>query len=370
MKLTLLAENINKKLPFISHAVSSRSQLTSLLNFLIIAKEKELYISATDLEIGIIGKIPANVTEEGEVTVPARTLLELLGNLSSGKVDIYTEKESLFIETAKTKMQLQTQTTKDFPALYEKKGEELMQIEKEWLEKELKKVVFAASQDASRPALSGVLIGEDGEKNVIVATDGYRLSLKTLAGKVKKKKEEDATSIIVPARILRELMSLKEDGNIGVFVSAENNQVIFSQGDVEIVGRLIEAKFPEYGKIIPADFSIKTTFSRAEMHSAVKTCWVFARETSGIIKLSVGKNKITVSSSTPSVGHGSVEVEARVEGEENEIAFNGRYLLELFSSLDEEEVVFEMTGPLNAGVFKIAGDNSFLHLIMPIRVQE
>ena len=106
------------------------------------------------------------------------------------------------------------------------------------------------------------------------------------------------------------------------------------------------------------------------MQSALKTCWVFAREKSGIIKLAVGKNKITVSSSTPSVGHGSVEVEAKVEGEENEIAFNGRYLLELFSNLDEEEVVFEMTGPLNAGVFKIAGDNSFLHLIMPIRVQE
>lgn len=370
MKITLLAENINKKLPFISHAVSSRSQLTSLLNFLIVAKEKELYISATDLEIGIVGKIPGSIEEEGEVAVPARTLLELLGNIPSGKVEIYTEKETLFIETPKTKMQLQTQTTKDFPVLYEKKGEELMKLEKEWLEKELKKIVFAASQDVSRPALSGVLIGEDGENNVIVATDGYRLSLKTLTGKVKKKKESSDNPIIVPARILKELMSLKEEGSVGVFVSPESNQVVFSQGDTEIVGRLIEAKFPEYGKIIPADFSIRATFNRAEMNSAAKTCWVFARETSGIIKLAIGKNKITVSSSTPSVGHGSVEVEAKIEGEENEIAFNGRYLLELLSNLDEEEIVFEMNGPLNAGVFKIAGDNSFLHLIMPIRVQE
>lgn len=370
MKISLLAENINKKLPFISHAVSNRSQLTSLLNFLIIAKNKELHISATDLEIGITGKIPANIEEEGETTVPARTLLELLGNISNGKINIYLDKETLFLETPKTKMELQTQTTKDFPTLYGKKGEELMQIEKEWLEKELKKITFAASQDTNRPALSGVLIEEEGMGNIMVATDGYRLSLVKLDGKLKRKKEDVEASIIVPSRILKELMSLKEDGNVKVFVSAENNQVVFSQGDMEIVGRLIEAKFPEYGKIIPADFSTKTTFNRAEMNSAVKTCWVFARETSGIIKLAVGKNKITVSSSTPSVGHGSVEVEAKVEGEENEIAFNGRYLLELFSNLDEDEVVFEMTGPLNAGVFKIAGDNSFLHLIMPIRVQE
>ncbi len=369
MKLSLLSENINKKLPFISHAVSSRSQLTSLLNFLIIAKEKELYISATDLEIGIIGKIPANIEEEGEITVPARTLLELLGNIPSGKIEIYTKDESVFIETPKTKMQLQTQSVKDFPQLYEKKGAEVMRFDKKWLDKELKKVVFAASLDSSRPALSGVLIGERGKDRVIVATDGYRLSFKTLSGRVGKG-EGESEPVIVPSRILRELMSLKEEGEIRVFISAENNQVIFSQGDTEIVGRLIEAKFPEYEKIIPSDFSIKATFSRAEMQSAAKTCWVFARETSGIIKLAIGKEKITVSSSTPSVGHGSVEVEAKVEGEENEIAFNGRYLIELLSNLDEEDIVFEMTGPLNAGVFKIAGDNSFLHLIMPIRVQE
>ena len=369
MKFSLLSENVNKKLSFISHAVSSRSQLTALLNFLVIAKGKELSVRATDLEIGIIGKIPANIEEEGEVTVPARTLLELLGNIPSGKVDIYTKDTTLHLETPKTKMQLQTQPTNDFPVLYEEKGEEVMQIEKEVFEKELKKIVFAASLDSSRPALSGVLVGKKGVDRVIVATDGYRLSFKKISA-VKKKLENLEKPIIVPSRILRELISLKEEGSIGVFVSPQSNQVIFTQGDMEIVGRLIEAEFPGYEKIIPSDFSVKATFNRQEMYSAVKTCWVFARETSGIIKMAIGKNKITASSSTPSVGHGSVEVEAVVEGEENEIAFNGRYLLELLSNIDDEDMVFEMSGPLNAGVFKIAGDNSFLHLIMPIRVQE
>ncbi len=367
MKLSFLSENINKKLPFISHAVSSRSQLTSLLNFLIVAKNKELLISTTDLEIGIMGKIPASIEEDGEVCVPAKTLLELLGNIPSGKVELYTKEDSVFIETPKTKMQLQTQSTKDFPVLYEKKGEEILQLEKQWLEKELKKVVFAASIDSSRPALSGVLIGENGGEKVIVATDGYRLSLKKLSSSKTKLLEKP---IIIPSRILKELISLKEEGETRVFVSAENNQVVFSQGDTEIIGRLIEAEFPTYEKIIPSDFAIRATFNRQEMSNAIKSCWVFARETSGIIKMEIGKNKITVSSSTPSIGHGSVEVEAKIEGEENEIAFNGRYLLELFANVDEEDMVFEMTGPLNAGVFKIANDNSFLHLIMPIRVQE
>ncbi|MBI2195938.1 MAG: DNA polymerase III subunit beta [Candidatus Levybacteria bacterium] len=370
MKFSLLSENINKKLPFISHAVSNRSQLTALLNFLITAKGKELSVSATDLEIGIIGRLPAGIEEDGETSVPARTLLELLGNIPNGKIDVYTKENTLFIETPKTKMQLQTQPTNDFPLLYEKKGEEIIEVEKELLEKELKKVVFASSLDSSRPALSGVLIGEKGGDRIIVATDGYRLSFKKIAAGVKKKTGGLKKTILVPSRILRELISLKEEGSVKVCVSSENNQVVFSQGDMEVVGRLIEAEFPAYEKIIPSDFSAQATFDRQEMHGAVKTCWVFARETSGIIRMAIGKNKITVSSSTPSVGQGSVEVEARVEGEENEIAFNGRYLLELLSNIDEEDMVFEMTGPLNAGVFKIAGDSSFLHLIMPIRVQE
>lgn len=365
MKFSLLAENLNPKLSVISHAVSSRSQLAILLNFLIVARGNELFISATDLEIGIISKIPANVEEEGEITIPARTFLELLSNINSGKINFFTEKDSLFIESAKSKTQLQTQDAKEFPVLYEKKGEEVISFDKKWLDKNLKRIVFSASIDSSRPVLTGVLIRETAQEKAIVATDGYRLSLEKI-----KTTEGKEVSIIIPSRVIREIMSLKEDGEVKTFVSSESNQAIFVQGDTEIVSRLIEGNFPEYEKIIPSDSSIKATFSRQDMQNAVKTCWVFAKETSGIIKLSIGKDKITVSSSTPSIGNANIEVEARVEGEENEIAFNGRYLNDLLSNIDDDDMVFEMTGPLNAGVFKVMGNSDFLHLIMPIRVQE
>lgn len=370
MKFSILAENVNKKLPFIAHAVSSRSQLTSLLNFLISVKDKELIISATDLEIGISGKIPANIDEEGETTVPAKTLLELFSNIQKGKVDISTDGETLQLKTQTIKTQMQTQSAKDFPTLYEEKGEEWMTFDKAQLEKDMRMVVFAASQDSGRPALSGVFFGGKDKEKTVVATDGYRLSLKKIPASAKKEAGEEKKKILIPSRLIRELVSLKEEGEVHLFVSEGKNQVVFSQGDTDLVGRLIEAEFPDYEKIIPADFSTRAVFGKKEMQDAVKTCWVFAKETSGIVKFSIGKNKITVSASTPSVGQGSVDVEAKVEGEENEIAFNGRYVMELFSNIDEEMVAFEMAGPLNAGVFKIENDNTFLHLIMPIRVQE
>ncbi len=158
MKVSLLTENINKTLPFINRAISSRSQLPVLLNFLLKAENGELYISATDLEIGIRGKIPASIEEDGETTVPAKPLLELLANMDNGKVSIYTKNSSLFLQAQKARSQLQTQQAADFPRLFEEKGQKEMVIKKEAVEKEFKKVVFAASQDSGRPALSGLLI--------------------------------------------------------------------------------------------------------------------------------------------------------------------------------------------------------------------
>ena len=142
-----------------------------------------------------------------------------------------------------------------------------------------------------------------------------------------------------------------------------------------MAGRLIEAEFPNYEKIIPSDFSTRVVTDREEFQKAVKTCSVFAREAANIVKLSLEKGssskagKIVVSASAPSLGETSIDVEAVIEGEENEIAFNARYLLEFLGSVNPEKIIFEMTGPLTPGVFKLDDDKDFLHIIMPIRVQ-
>ena len=165
-------------------------------------------------------------------------------------------------------------------------------------------------------------------------------------------------------------MSIKEDeGDVTISVSEKTNQIIFTQGETILVGRLIEAEYPPFEKILPTEHSTSAVFEREGLLNAVKICSVFARDTANIVKLSFGKNKIIVSANTPSVGENKADVEAKIEGEENEIAFNARYLLDLLGNVNEEELIFEMTGPLNPGVFKIKDNPYFLHLIMPIRVQ-
>lgn len=369
MKISLLCENLQKKLLFLNHAISTRSQLPILLNFLIEAKKGILSIKATDLEIGIHVDIPAKIEEEGVTAIPAKIFSELINIMPSGKIKLDLKKEGLELSGERIKTVFQISPPEDFPKLYENIGDEIITIKKEMIDKEFPKVVFAASQDTGRPALSGVLIREEERKLLIVATDGYRLSLKKYTMDTKEKSTK-GISLIVPSRAIKEVILMgKEEEEIKIYASKQSNQIIFLQNEITLVGRLIEAEFPNYEKIIPTTFSTKISFDREGLQKAVKTCYIFAREAANIVKLSIKKDKVIVSSNTPSVGANTAEVDAKTTGEENEIAFNARYLLDLFSNIDEETMSFEMTGPLNPGVFKIEKDDSFLHLIMPIRVQ-
>lgn len=331
-------------------------------------------VSATDLEIGIITELPAKTEEVGSVTVPAKTFVELVGSIPSEKINLETTSEGLVLTGEKEETVFQTTPADEFPRLYEDRGKEALILKKETIGKDLAKIVFASSPDQERPALSGVLIKEDGEGFLLVATDGYRLSLKRHAlQSARKGGGEEGVSMLVPARIIRELLQMEKDTDvedISVYTSKEKNQIIFSQNEITLVGRLIESEFPNYEKIIPTDFSTKTVFNKEDLQKAIKAGYVFARQTAGIIKLAIEKNKIMVSANAPSVGKNLMEVEAKTTGEENEIAFNARYLLDFLANSSSELISFEMNGPLNPGVFREADDPSFIHLIMPIRVQE
>ena len=368
MKITFLSNNLQNKISFLNHAISVRGQLPILSNFLLEAKEGKLFISATDLEIGISSSLPVNIEKEGRVTIPAKNFSDLLSNLEDQKITLTLDGETLNLTGEKIKASFQTMPADDFPKLYEEKGEEIVSIKKKDIEEYISRVAFSAAIDSSRPALSGVLIDKDKGEALLVATDGYRLSLQK---NVFKTAQELEKPLVVPARVIKELVSIKEDDeNVKVFVSEKNNQILFTQGETSLVGRLIEAEYPDYEKIIPKEFSTKTEVSREALQNAIKICSVFARETANIIKISIGNTKMIISANSPSVGADTVEIDAKTTGEENEIAFNAKYLLDALSAISEENLVFEMNGPLNSGVFKIKGNDSFLHLIMPIRVQE
>lgn len=366
MNVSFLSDKLQEKVALLNHAVSTRSQLPILSCFLIEAKKGKLFLSATDLEIGIKTSITANVEEEGAVAVPAKSFADLLANLGSKKIKIVKRGETLDLTGEKIKASFQTMQHEDFPKLYEEEGEEYALLSREEMEKSFLGVVFAAAIDSSKPALSGVLIDTDEKGTVLVATDSYRLSMQKNVFRTPHKLKRP---FVVPSRAIKEALLIKEDGGVRLNVSEKNNQVLFFKGDTVLVSRLIEAEYPEYQKIIPTEFITKTEVNKEELLKAIKIASVFARETANIVKLTIEKDKIIVSANSPSVGQDSADVEAKTTGETNEIAFNAKYLLDILSTITEENVIFEMNNPLKPGVFRLKENKLFLHLIMPIRVQ-
>lgn len=370
MKITLETTILQKRLSFVTHGISSRTQLPVLLNFLFEAANEKLTISSTDLEIGIRVSMPAIIEEEGSVTIPARSFTELVQSLSTKTVTLQTTGASVEVISSKTKSLFQTISADEFPKLYDKKGTMIASIDLKSFQDALSGVILAVSTETSRPALSGLLLRPESDGFLIVATDGYRLSLRKHVS-TDGQMPEGTSSLIIPARVMREASSIKdEDGKLELYILPESNQILFQQGGSVMVGRLIEAEFPNFEKIIPTDHSSKINVNREELLKAVKITSIFARESANIIKFSLNEGKMIVSSQTPSLGENTVDVEGKLTGEENEIAFNARYLLEFLSHVDAETITFEMTGPLNPGVFRIDGDASYLHLIMPIRIQQ
>lgn len=372
MKVTCLQENLSKGLLTTNRIISSKSQLPILGNILISAENNQLKLSATNLETGINSWVGAKVEEEGGLAIPARTLTELVASLPAGKVSLEAEADLLRISCGGFKASLNGFSAKDFPVVSSSKEGEKLSLSTNSFVEAVSQVVFAAAQDEGRPALAGVKWTSDKEKLTLAATDGYRLSIK----KITLKNDLFGEGLILPARALVEAVHIaqekekkEEKPEISIFFSPAENQVNFSFQDVEITSRLIEGDFPDFSKIIPQSYSTKVLLDKDAVLKGTRVASVFARDSANIIRWEIKKGRLTMSANSPQVGENTSEIEVKTDGEEGEIAFNFRFLLDLLNAVKDEEIIFEMSGPLNPGVFKSASDDSFLHIIMPVRVQ-
>ncbi|MGB9706481.1 MAG: DNA polymerase III subunit beta [Microgenomates group bacterium] len=375
MKLSVLQENLAKGLSTVSRSVASKAQLPVLGNILLATEKRRLKLSATNLETGINYWLGAKIEKEGAICVPAKILSEFVSFLPPEKIELEVKDNSLNLSCSSHSASFVGLPASEFPPVPTLEDKQTFSFLGEGLLSSISQVVFAAAQDEGRPVLTGVLFQMIQDNLVLVATDGYRLSFKKM-GKIKEVEEvkEFKKGLIIPARTLAEvgkiLSEQKQEEQIGLAITPSSNQIIFSTPFCEVVSRLIEGSFPEFEKIIPEKWTTKIVLGKEEFLRAVRMASIFARESANIIKFKIENLKLKISSNAPQVGENLVELEVKQEGDDNNIAFNSRYLLDFLNSVDTEQISFEMTTPLNPGVFRPVGDSSYLHIIMPVRVQE
>ncbi len=375
MKITCKQQDLSRGLSIVGHAVSSRSTLPILANILLATDQGRLKLSATNLEIGINCWIDAEIAEEGTTTVPAKTITDLVNSLRQSQVDLSVPEDS---HTISVKCQGVNATIKgmdpsEYPLIPSAEGAEPpVSIETQLLKDMIAQVAFAAADDDSRPVFTGVHVEVNNERVTFAAADAFRLAVRVaeLPGQ-----EQLSGNILIPARTLNELARiLPSEGIAQMIVTPNRSQVLFHTKDIDLVSRLIEGTFPNFSQIIPKEHSTRAVVETKEFASAVKTVTPFARDSSNItrVKIEGGSSDglepgvLTIEATAEDVGSNVSTVNAAVDGPEQQIIFNVKYLTDVLAILDTPEVALEVTSAARPCVIKPVGSADYTYVIMPM----
>ncbi|HEY3110038.1 MAG TPA: DNA polymerase III subunit beta [Chloroflexota bacterium] len=376
MKLSCTQENLSRGLGIVGRAVATRSPLPVTSNVLLATDDARLKLAATNLDIAITCWVQAKVEEDGATTVPARLLGEFVSSLPNERVDmkLNERQRSLNLKCGPFEANVKGIDADEFPPIPPVGSEAPIVLEPKAFHDAIEQVAFAAATDDSRPVLAGVSMSFDGDRLTLAAADGFRLAVRemTLPEPV-----GDRIDIIVPARAMTELARVmsEDDETLRINVTPNRSQVLFSLPNVQLVSRLIEGTFPNYRQIIPAKHTTRVVVSTKEFLGATKIASFFARDSANIVRLQatpgeqLAPGKLTVAATAAEVGDTVGGIDAAIEGDEAQIAFNAKYLTDVLSVLDENQVALEVTSPSSPGVVRPSGnDNGYTHVIMPMHV--
>lgn len=384
MKVSCLQDRLAKGLSIVGHAVAPRSVLPVLSNILMQAEDSRIKLAATNLEIGITCWLGGKVEEEGATTVPARLLTEFVSSLPrESKIDMSLDvrTQTLNLICALHDARIKCIDAGEFPLIPTGDGQHPFSLPTGTLRRMVDRVLYAAAADDSRPILTGVLTEFRGNTLTLTAADGFRLSLHeyTLVEPV-----PEPISVIVPAHAYAELsrvtsqVEMDEDADLDLFIGSLQNQVLFqlhnADPNVSIVSQLIEGNFPDVRAIIPNSYTTRVILDAQVFLEALRVAYLFARDSANIVRFNIvpGRGEsagtMQVIATSAEQGDDVSQIEAHIEGEPIEIAFNGRYLIDVLSVIDEPEVVLELTAPSRPGVIRPNGSDQFVAVVMPMHI--
>jgi DNA polymerase-3 subunit beta len=373
MKLTCSPEALSHALQVVSRAVSPRTTLPILNNVLLETSPEGLKLTATNLEIGIVNHVDAEIAAEGSVTLPAKILTEFVAQLHDDKLDMELDAatQTLTVKCGPYHdVKIKGIGANEFPPLPAREEGLKLVIDQADLLPAIEQTVVAASSDDGRPVLTGVLTQLEGEKLTLAATDGHRLAVKVIKAKSEGEVgDEGANSVIIPARALIEVSRvLKGDGTVDMWLGRSRNHVFFTVPGVEVMSRLIEGTYPNYSQVIPEQSNTTITVSTKDLHERTRGVSIFARDSANVVRIKTEAGEISISANTSEVGSSEASVSAEIEGADIQIAFNSRYLLDVLGLVGSDKVAMGFNGPLSPGVVKPAGKDDYTYVIMPVRV--
>lgn len=364
MKLTVTQENLNQALNLILPAIRPRGILPILEHVLLRTQKGKLILAATNLEIGIETAIGAKIDKEGSITIPARPLAELVAGNNDETIDITVENLAVTVKSQHYSAKFQGLSSEEFPPLPEPTALVSLDLPVGQFLEALGKTVFAAGQDTTRPALTGVYLKVEGDILTLVATDSYRLA----EYKLKLASKYSAFKVIVPARTLLDVKRLILPTLEKVILELGESQATLKFGPTRVMSRLVEGEFPDYQQIIPQKNPITVDVVRAELLQAIRMVSIFAREVAGTIKLKVlpEEKKLELLATSPQAGSSQATVAATIVGGPLTISFNCKFLADVLTVVQSQNILLEFSEPTTPAVIT-EPDQDYLYVVMPLK---
>lgn len=370
MKLILFRDNLKNGLLAAERAVADSSNLPILKNVLLRTVNNKIQLTTTNLELAITKLISGKIIEEGALSVPFSTFYSIVNNTTHDRINLERHDTSFLMKTDNYEAKMQGAIAEDFPLIPRMENtDRYMEIDPVVFQDALQQVISAAHISDIRPEISGVLFDFQMGIVKLVATDSFRLAEKIIDGSKFKHTLESGFKAIIPLRTAQELLRVISR-TVPLRVHYDGNQMLFISDDVELMSRVIDGAYPDYEQIIPRESETEVTVDRAHLINAVKLVSNFSGKTNDVrITMDSEGKIIKVHSINQFLGENNYLVPARITGAAfTDIPFNWRYLLDGLKSMSAESVVMKLNGGSRPALFRPMQDNSFLYIVMPIRI--
>jgi len=365
MKLRAARDVLLKPLQAVIGVVERRQTMPILSNVLLVAREGELLVTATDLEVELVASAKVTVESGGEITVSGRKLLDICKALPEGSdIDISVSGEKLVVRSGRSKFSLVTLPAAEFPSVEDIKAGQTIEVSQELLGRLIEKTHFSMAQQDVRYYLNGMLLETGGKHLRAVATDGHRLALYEVEIEGAALDEQQ---VIVPRKGVLELQRLLDgEGNLNIELGA--NHVRIQLKGIRFTSKLIDGRFPEYERVIPKESSNELTADKALLRSALQRTAILSNEKYRGIRLIIRESGIVIQAHNPEQEEAEEELEVNYSGEDIEIGFNVNYLLDALGAVDGDEVTLSVLDSNSSCLIRQPGSDEGKFVVMPMRL--
>lgn len=368
MRFIVSTSTLLKQLQAVNGASSSSTVLPILENFLFEIKDGQLTISATDLQTSMTTSLAVESKEDGKVAIPSKILLETLKTLADQPVafSVDTQTYAIEISAGDGKYKLSGENGDDFPKIPMVENASSVIMPASVLAEAINKTIFAVSNDDLRPAMTGVYCQLSSQNITFVATDAHKL----VRYRRMDTKSEASAAFILPKKALNLLKSSLPTEDVAVSIEYNSTSAFFRFGNINLICRLIDERYPDYEAVIPQSNPNKLTIDRGMFLNSLRRVVIFANKTTHQVRLKINGSELNISSEDVDFSNEAHErLSCQYQGEDMEIGFNAKFLIEMLSNLEGDEVTLEMSTPNRAGLLVPQTNNeneNVLMLVMPV----